>query len=269
MEVWETASSVDPDTAVDESSTVPTPSRRRRHRPVRTRRRLTDRITVSTVIGLVAALLVFVLVAVVLRDRREMVTVAVASERIPAGTTITPAMVHSSQVPASTSFVGGLVRFDDLAASSVTVRTVQPGEVLSRSALGSRQSSSGARVMAIPVESWQAVGGQVDVGDQVDVIDTGDPGPRYVLSGAAVVARAADGSGGGLVSSSSSGKLWIDVEVTTAEALELAEVIEAGDFVLVRSTGAGDEPAVTPTTAPAESAANSGAAVSVPTSGGG
>ena len=36
--------------------------------------------------------------------------------------------------------------------------------------------------MAIPVESWQAAGGELDVGDQVDVIDTGDGGPRYVLS---------------------------------------------------------------------------------------
>ena len=96
-----------------------------------------DRITVSTVIGLVAALLVFVLMALLLRDRREMVTVAVASERIPAGTTITEAMVEAVEVPASVSFVDGLVRFDDLGESSVAARTVQPGEALPRSALGS------------------------------------------------------------------------------------------------------------------------------------
>jgi Flp pilus assembly protein CpaB len=270
MEVKESSSSVDPEVAPGEpAATSPARSPRRRHRQMRARRGLADRITVSTVIGLVAALLVFVLVAVLLRDRREMVTVAVASERIPAGTTITPAMVHRAELPASTSFVGGLVRFDDMGTSSVAARTVQPGEVLSRSALGSRQSSSGARVMAIPVESWQAVGGELDVGDQVDVIDTGEAGPRYVLSGAAVVARATDSSGGGLVSSSSSGKLWIDVEVTAAEALELAAVIDAGDFVLVRSTGAGDEPAAAPTTAPVAATASSSPAVSVPTSGGG
>ena len=64
--------------------------------------------------GLVAALLVFVLTAVLLRDRREMVTVAVASERIPAGMTITESMVEAVEVPASVSFVDGLVRFDEL-----------------------------------------------------------------------------------------------------------------------------------------------------------
>src|SRR5258706_12929803 len=68
--------------------------RRRVRRRPRGRRGLLDRITMSTVVGLVAALLVFVLTAVLLRDRRELVSVAVASERIPAGTTITPAMVH-------------------------------------------------------------------------------------------------------------------------------------------------------------------------------
>ena len=56
-------------------------------------------------------------------------------------------------------------------------RTLQPGEPVPRSAVGARNESSGARVMAIPVESWQAAGGELDVGDQVDVIDTGDGGP--------------------------------------------------------------------------------------------
>ena len=231
------------------------PRRRRRPR----RRRLLDRITVSTVVGLVAALLVFVLTAVLLRDRREMVEVAVASERIPAGTTITASMVEAAEVPASVSFVDGLVRFDDVGAS-VAVRTVQRGEAIARSAIGAPEAASGARVMAIPLASWAVAGGELDVGDQVDVIDTGDGGPRFVLSGAAVVARASDDDAGGLVRSSSN-ELWIAVEVTAAEALALASVIERDEFVLVRSTGATDVPP-----APADDQETSPS--SLPTSGG-
>ena len=74
--------------------------RRRRRSGVAHPHRLVDRITVSTVIGLVAALLAFALTAVLLRERREMVTVAVAAERIPAGTLITPSMVDAVEVPA-------------------------------------------------------------------------------------------------------------------------------------------------------------------------
>lgn len=241
MEVRESSTPVEDG---DASSAVPAevgrPRNRRHRRRVPIRRGLLDRITVSTVVGVVAALLAFVLTAVLLRDRREVVTVAVAAERIPAGTTITDEMVDAVEVPASVSFVDGLVRFDDLDPSSVVARTVQPGEALARSALGPRDASSGARVMALPVESWQAAGGEVDVGDQVDVIDTGDSGPRYVLTGAAVVGRATEDNAGGLVSSRSDA-LWITVEVTAAEALELASVIDSGEFVLVRSTGAPDE----------------------------
>jgi hypothetical protein len=91
--------------------------------------------------------------------------------------------------------------------------------------------------MAIPLASWTVAGGELDVGDQVDVIDTGDGGPRFVLSGAAVVARASDDAAGGLVQSSSD-ELWIAVEVSATEALALASVIERDEFVLVRSTGA-------------------------------
>jgi hypothetical protein len=215
---------------------------------------------VSTVVGLVAALLVFVLTAVLLRDRREMVEVAVASERIPAGATITASMVQPVEVPASVSFVDGLVLFDDVGTASVAVRTVQRGEALPRSAIGAREASSGARVMAIPLASWAVAGGELDVGDQVDVIDTGDGRSRFVLSGAAVVARASGDEAGGLAGSAAE-DVWIAVEVSATEALALASVIERGEFVLVRSTGATDVPPV-----PSDDVATSPS--SVPTSGG-
>lgn len=221
------------------------PRRRRHRRRSPARARLADRVSMPTVIGLVAALLVFVLVALVLRDRREMVDVAVTTERVPAGAAITESMVERSEVPASVGFADGLVHFDELGPSTVATRTLQPGEAIPRSAIGGREQTSGARVMAIPVESWQAAGGELDVGDQVDVIDTGDGGPRYVLSGAAVVGRSVDDSSGGL-GASSSNELWISVEVDAAEALELSAVITGGDFVLVRSTGADDSPGRAP-----------------------
>ena len=135
----------------------------------------------------------------------------------------------------------------------MATRTLQAGEAIPRSAIGGREQTSGARVMAIPVESWQAAGGELDVGDQVDVIDTGDGGPRYVLSGGAVVGRSVEDNTGGL-GASSSNELWISVEVNAAQALELSAVIDDGEFVLVRSTGADDAPSPTPTTPDSASA---------------
>ena len=274
----ETASSTSdrssPDAPLDPPAAAPPrrPRRTRRHRGARVRPWLGAHMTPTTLFGLMAALAVFVLVIALLQDRREMVTVAMTSERVPAGATITEGMVERAEVPASVRFSGDLVPFDE-AVGSTASRTLQPGEPVPRSAVGARNESSGARVMAIPVESWQAAGGELDVGDRVDVIDTGDGGPRYVLSGAAVVGRATSDRSGGLVGSQSSGDLWISVEVTAAQALDVASVIDGDDFVLVRSTGATDDataapspPSATTAGAPSPGSAPTG---SGPTSGDG
>ena len=206
--------------------------------PVLKRRRsLRDRLTLNVVAGLLAGLLAFVVVSSVLRDRREMVSVAVAKERIPAGVTITAAMVTEERVPASVGFSSGLVRFAEITNGVVAARTVQPGEAIPTSATG-EPANTGARVMSIPVESWQAAGGEIQVGDQVDVIDTGADGPRYVLTGAAVVGRSETAIGGGLTGAGRTGDLFVTVEVTEDEALTLAAVIEDGKLMIVRSTGA-------------------------------
>ncbi len=261
------STSVASDDAAASPPASSTSAERRLRRPrkggrARLRPWLADRMTPPTMFGLMAALAVFVLVVVLLQDRREMVAVAMTSERVPAGAAITESMVERVEIPASVSFSDGLVPFDE-AIGSVASRTLQPGEAVPRSAVGARSESSGARVMAIPVESWQAAGGELDVGDRVDVIDTGDGGPRYVVSGAAVVGRAASDSGGGLVGSQSSGDLWISVEVTATQALDLAAVIDGNDFVLVRSTGATDDASSAPSP-PAVTTADSPSA-SVPT----
>ncbi len=206
---------------------------------------MTERLTFSLVAGLIAALLAFVLTAALLRDRREMVTVAVASTRIPAGATITPEMISATDVAASTSFSSALVPF--VRASSgelVAARTVQPGEPLTASVVGDVASSAGQRVMSIPLESWQAANGEIQVGDQVDVIETSTTGTRYVLLAAAVVGRSVGGEVGGLVGSNRRGDLVITVEVDADEALRLAAAIDAGGITVVRSTGA------TPVSAP-------------------
>ena len=212
----------------------------RRRRPVRRRLALSERLTLNVVVGLVAALLAFVLAASLLTDRRAMTTVAVAGERIPAGTVITPGMVVSNKVPANTGFAGALVPLERLESGSlVATRTVQPGEPLTSSAVGDPGAVSGRRVMSIPLKAWQAANGEIQVGDQVDVIvTTKDAGSRYVLTAAAVVGRSSGSDGGGLVGGVRSSDLVITVEVDSTQALDLAAAIESGTITVVRSTGA-------------------------------
>lgn len=218
-----------------ERSVLPTrrEPRRRRRRP------LTERLTLNVVVGLVAALLAFVLAASLLADRREMVTVAVATERIPAGSTITADLVHSDELPADTEFSDTLVTFDTATdGSSVATRTIQAGEPLTASAIGATGSVTGQRVMSIPLEPWQAANGELQVGDTVDVIEATREGSRYVLTNASVVGRSGGEDSGGLVGGSRASDLVVLVEVDGPQALELAAAIEAGTIMVVRSTGA-------------------------------
>jgi Flp pilus assembly protein CpaB len=209
------------------------PKRRRTYRSV------TERLTLNVVVGLVAALLAFVLTGVLLADRRETLTVAVAKDRVPAGAEITPDMVSGDEVPASTGFAENLVPLERISDGAlVAARTLQPGEPLTKAVVGSPGSTAGQRVMSIPLESWQAANGEIQIGDQVDVIETTDDGTRYVLSGAAVVGRSSDESAGGLVGGVRRGDLVLSIEVNADEALALAAAIDSGTIVVVRSTGA-------------------------------
>ena len=237
---------------------LPTPEVERSAQPaiptLRARRSVRDRLTFNVVAGVVAGLLAFVLVTSVLRDRREMLHVAVARDRIPAGVTITAAMVDDVEMPTSVSFAPGLLTYSSATAGVVAARTVQPGEAIPSSAIGT-PASTGARVMSIPVESWQAAGGELEVGDQIDVIDTGNAAPSYVLTGAAVVGRSETTIGGGLTGAARAGDLFVTVEVDDIEALALAGVIERGKLMIVRSTGA---PPASQDSAPAEVADGEG-----------
>lgn len=216
-------------------------------RPVRQRRSLSERLTLNLVVGVVAGLLAFVLIASLLADRRERTTVAVAGTQIAAGTVITPDLLASEAVPSDTGFIDDLVPMVRLESGDlVATRTIQPGEPLLASAVGDPGSVTPARVMSIPLEAWQAANGQIEVGDQVDVIvSTRDAGSRYVLTAAPVVDRSSTDSSGGLVGGNQQTDLVITVEVDADQALQLAAAIEDGTLTVVRSTG------VTPSAAPA------------------
>jgi Flp pilus assembly protein CpaB len=228
-------------TAPEVSTNGDSPPRRRvsARNPRRLGRPLAERLTLNVVVGLLAALLAFVLTAALLRDRREMTRVAVASEAIPAGATITPDLVSTEELPSQTAFSGSLVEFDRIADGAlVAARTLQPGEPLTVSAVADAAGTTGQRVVSIPLESWQAANGEIEIGDQVDVIETTADGPRYVLTGSPVVGRSSDVGSGGLVGGVRQGDLVISVEVDATEALALAGAIDSGKITIVRSTGA-------------------------------
>jgi hypothetical protein len=201
------------------------------------RRRWADRITPALVFGVLAGLVAFVLVASVLRDRREMVSVVVAAEPIAVGQPVTLDVVRVVEVPASNGIAAGLLTPADVAAGGVVAsRALVAAEPVVRSSVGESTGRAASRVMSLPLSDWGASGGELQVGDRIDVIDTRADTTVFVVRSALVVARSSDADGGGGLAGAPRG-VWVAIEVSDADALALAAVVEADRFVIVRSTG--------------------------------
>lgn len=215
------------------------------------RRSVRERLTTANVVAVGAAVVTFVLVAVALQDRRETMTVAVVAADVAAGTLLEPGMVRAVEVPASVGFTETLVPMATVEAGGLVVtRTVLAGEPLVDTALGSEGAGAGSRVMSIPLSSAQAADGQIEVGDRIDLIRTDGDTAAYVLVGSEVISRSSVGGGG--LGSAGRSDLVLTVVVDEQQALVVAAAIEAGDMVVVRSSGAPPATVAPPAETPAD-----------------
>lgn len=211
------------------------------------RARPTPRIAVAVVLGLVA----FVVFLVATADRGHKTVVAVAAQPIAIGAVITEAMVTPVEVDSDSSLAESLVPIAEIASGVVVAnRTILAGEPVSRTAIGRGSGAPTQRVMSIPVSVENAAGGDIAVGDQVDVIDTVDGVSRYVLVGADVVGRAGTSDRLG-----ASGAFWVSVTVDEAEAIAVADALSDGKVLVVRSTGVAPAP-LPPAPAPTDPASS-------------
>lgn len=193
-----------------------------------------------------AGTLAFVLSASVLRDRAERIEVLVAARDIPAGTELTTAMVRPVELDADSPLAKALVRRGGVRPGMIVSGAVLKGSPIRTADLASAAAGDRLRSMSIQVDRAQAVGGDLRVGDRVDVIRVVDGTPTYVVTGVQVISVASSRSGRGLTASSAPGGFFVVVRVDAREALALAGAMEGGGLQVVRSTGA--EPVAAGTT---------------------
>ncbi|MFN8037540.1 MAG: SAF domain-containing protein [Acidimicrobiia bacterium] len=209
------------------------------------RRSLASRLSAGHLVMIVAGLLGALLSLAALRASDHRVEVAVAAHEMPAGSTFDSNDVRWVRVAADGDVTRALVRRDDVTALRGTIATsrVRAGELLSRHALVRAAAPHRARSLGIPVTPEHAVGGDVQVGDRVDVLSTDGESAGLVVANLEVrdVKRQSSTLGGG------DDKLTVVVAVSAAQADALAPVLGSDKFVLALSTGA--EPAEVPTAA--------------------
>jgi len=199
----------------------------------RQRRRLAERLTPGLIAGLIAALLAFVVIAGVLRERSEMTEVVVASRSLTAGEPITRADVDVVEIPTDVVFADDLVASADLDDGQLYAgRVLRAGEPIVRSSTSDSGLSDDRRTMALGLPDWGAAGGELEVGDVIDLVDTSGDAPRYIVQRASVVARSTGDPASGLGAGRG---VWVSIEVTESEALAVAKVVAEDSFIVVRS----------------------------------
>lgn len=206
--------------------------------PAPRRRSRLGRVSRAAALTWLAAALAFVLSASVLRERAEHVEVLVAARDIPAGTELTTSMLRSIELDADSPLADTLLLRGRLQPGMVVGAVVTEGSPIRTADLVEESSRHRLRSMSIQVDRAQAVGGDIAVGDLVDVIDVIDGAPTYVVAGVQVIDVATDGGGRGLSGGNGPSGFFVVVQVDARQALALAGAMEDGGLQVVRSTGA-------------------------------
>lgn len=195
------------------------------------------RISRAALITWLAGTLAFLLSASVLRDRTERIDVLVAYQDIPAGTELTSELLDSVSISADSPFAGMALRLGSLEDGMVVRDVVAAGAPILSSDLAGATAADQLRAMSIAVPPEQAVGGDLGVGDRIDVIDVVAGEPHYVVTDIQVIDVSSSGGSRGITGGGSRA-FFVVVRVDADQALALAAAMADGDIQLVRSTGA-------------------------------
>lgn len=212
------------------------------------RRSLFSRLSTGHVVMIVAGLLAVVANLAVLSARDDVFVVSAAAGEIRQGQVVSPGDFQPVDVNVDEDALRNLVLTEDLTAleGKIAARTIPAGALVHPDDFRSASAPLQLRAMSIPLDRQDAVGGDVAVGDLVDVIAVGDGTSEYITTAAEVLAvpeSATSGIAGGT-------SFFITIAVDADTALRLALALDESRVSVVRSTGATEPEALEYTNAP-------------------
>ena len=199
-------------------------------------RRVRARFGTTHFVAVGAGLLTALLLLSWTQGREQLISVVLAAEDIRAGTSVEAVDLRLTEIPADSSVATVIVPATaaDRLVGQVAVRFIAAGEPILRSDLRPVVTADGRRAMSISLPRANAVGGDLVVGDQVDVLVVSDERTRFVAEDVPVLGLPPEGQSG-LVGGSSG--WWVVLAVEDLDALEIADGVEHGTIYLLRSTG--------------------------------
>jgi len=190
---------------------------------------------IAVAAGVVTALLVLAWT----RSQDDFVSVLLAANDIRSGTLIEADDLRVTEMPSDSSVAMVMVPASEASAlvGQVATRPIVIDEPILRTDLRPVVAEGGRRAMSFPLAPANAVGGELTVGDEVDVLVVTDDATRFVAERVPVLALPV-AAPGGLVAGSSA--WWVVLAVEDQDALEIAYGVEHGTIYLLRATGTPD-----------------------------
>lgn len=199
-------------------------------------KRVRARFGTAHLIAVAAGLLTAVLLLTWTRGQEDLLSVVLAADNVRAGTLIESSDLRVAEIPSDPTIAAAIYPADALdgLVGQVATRSVTASEPILLSDLRPVAAESGLRAMSVPMSPANAVGGDLAVGDEVDVLVVTTTGTRFVAEAVPVLGLP-EAQASGLVSATSA--WWVVLGVEDAEALEIANGVENGTVYLLRSTG--------------------------------
>jgi Flp pilus assembly protein CpaB len=170
------------------------------------------------------------------------VSYVVARNPLEVGHRITSADLTTAPMVLSAA-IGSQLAYRDPGrlVGALVVGPVQPGELIQASSVVAGADAAADRQVSFPISAARAVGGSLQPGDLVDVLATygsgADATTVAVVRHAQVVARSDASST--LDPTASAGETITLGLAQSVDSLAVAHAVDAGQVMLVRSTGAG------------------------------
>lgn len=215
-------------------------------KPLRKRRRLSDRITFGHAAPVILAVGAGVFNMIALADRSATTQVPVANGPIVAGATVDSGDTHLVTVHSGDSALrAGLLSPSSLRDGWVAAVAINAGDPITRSVVAHAASGQGGLgAMSIPVAVSHADGGAIVAGDHVDVmVQNGAGAAQYVAQDLRVLGVPSTRNGSVLATSNND--YYVVVAVDRATALRLGNALAASSggpgsssgVQVVRTTG--------------------------------
>ena len=195
-----------------------------------------SRLKLGHVVMVLAAFFALVLNLAVLNANDATVEVSVASSEILQGTLLGPGHLTTVEVAADDLLISRFVLAAEAEGllGAIAARHIAVGEPIALSDFRDADAEDGLRAISIPLDPGRAVGGELAVGDSVDVVWVSEGIATYIAAGVEILSiPRADSNALGARSGYAP-----TVAVDASQALQIVAALDSGELHLVRSTGA-------------------------------